>query len=197
MVFKYRTPRKESNESLRRNVKIFHYLCRASSGLNDVFSLPAFFILTTKLLFVITVSYVFIYNFFHPNYFFEDYSMAFPYMFVMDSVRIFVLLASADMPVNQVILRTNWFHRSIISIILFLFFIDQVRLLRERVTEISCTGSSQTSAEKIAVLFFMIIHRRDLKENIIFKSILTVFLDDVYSAANWRRSHPFIGNWVV
>lgn len=107
LVYKYRTPRKESIESLRRNVKIFHYLCRASSELNDVFSLPAFFILTTKLLFVITVSYVFIYNFFHPNYFLEDYSMAFPYMFVMDSVRIFVLLASADMPVNQVILRTQ------------------------------------------------------------------------------------------
>lgn len=96
--------RSDNVKLLRRNVLIFHYLCRASSELNDVFSFHVFYILTAKIVFFITMAFGYVYNFIHPNMFYEDYNLMVPYFFVTDWAHILVLLTASDMPVNQVII---------------------------------------------------------------------------------------------
>ncbi len=150
---------------LRGNALIFHHLCRASSELNDVFSFHVFYMLTAKFVSVITMSVAYVYSFIHQKVFLEDYSLMIPYFLVTDWARILVLLTASDMPIHQVILWANRFNNFIQLIwnksFGLTFFINQVRLLREQVTAISCTGSCQTMAEKIAVHFFFGVAKKN------------------------------------
>ncbi|KAI9565924.1 hypothetical protein GHT06_009722 [Daphnia sinensis] len=116
---------------LRRDIMIFDYLCRATSELNNIFSFPVFYILTTKFIFVVTVAFAHIQNTMQPNVVLENYWMMFPFQFVVDWFRILVVLSAADIPANQ------------------------VRLLRERVIVTSCSGFCHTLPENISVRFLL------------------------------------------
>ncbi|KAK4018996.1 hypothetical protein OUZ56_001031 [Daphnia magna] len=117
---------------MKQNALIFDHLCRASSELNSIFSLPAFFLLSIKFVTVISTAFAYTQSFIYRNAILENAIWIYPFLFLTESVRIFFLLAAADMPVHQ------------------------VRVLHERVTTMSLSGFSKTMAEKIAVSFFIL-----------------------------------------
>lgn len=91
-------------EKLKRSTQIFSYICQALSELNYISSVPAFLFLTMKLIAVVSEAFAFVftsassYNATLRSAYFILISTA-----VTDCVRIFVILSSADMPVNQVL----------------------------------------------------------------------------------------------
>jgi hypothetical protein len=99
--------------------------------LNGIFSFPIFILLTGKFISVVAVAFAFIYNKFIRSYvMLNNQSWAFIFTFIVHWIQILVLLNAADMPVNQ------------------------VRLLRERVTAISSSALSQSLAGKLSVRLF-------------------------------------------
>ena len=92
---------------LNRSKLIFGYLCRASSDINHIFSMPALFILLTKFVSIISFAFAYIYTFIHTNDVLEKYVPALPFLFFADWIRILILLSAADLPVNQVVGNSN------------------------------------------------------------------------------------------
>jgi hypothetical protein len=92
-----------STNMLSRSTLIFKYLCRASSEINYIFSMPALFVLLTKFLAVISFAFAYIYTFSHTHEVIENYVLALPFLFFVDWIRILILLSAADLPVNQVV----------------------------------------------------------------------------------------------
>ncbi|XP_045026257.1 uncharacterized protein LOC123470253 [Daphnia magna] len=117
---------------MKQNALIFDHLCRASSELNSIFSLPAFFLLSIKFVTVISTAFAYTQSFIYRNAILENAIWIYPFLFLTESVRIFFLLAAADMPVHQ------------------------VRVLHERVTTMSLSGFSKTMAEKIAMMTLLV-----------------------------------------
>ncbi|XP_045026258.1 uncharacterized protein LOC116915416 [Daphnia magna] len=115
-------------ELMKRNALTFDYLCRASSELNSVFSIPVFYILAIKFVTVVTTAFGYAYRFIHTNDILDNAFLIYPFLIVTESIRILVLFTSTDMPVNQ------------------------VRLLHERVSALSLSGFSKTMAEKITMM---------------------------------------------
>jgi hypothetical protein len=107
-------------KALRRSAKMFDSLCRASSEINDIFSAPVLFLLTTKFISVVTHAFIYIYSFIHENAVLESGNVAFPLVFITDWSRILVILASADLPVNQV---SCLFKFSLVYIIIIIHII--------------------------------------------------------------------------
>ena len=137
---------------MRTNIRIFNYLCRASQELNTIFSVPVFILLTAKFISVVTAAFAFSYNYFiRSSAILNSYSSFFCYLFFADWFKIMVLLAAADMPVNQVLhnnkCKSNYF-------IIIPFYV-KVRLFHERITTKSSLGWSQTLAGKILVRFYL------------------------------------------
>jgi hypothetical protein len=74
--------RDENFKTLRQRAKP-DSLCRASSEINDIFSAPVVFLLTTKFISFVTYAFVYIYSFIHENAFLEsDGNVAFPFVFL-------------------------------------------------------------------------------------------------------------------
>ncbi|KAK4018994.1 hypothetical protein OUZ56_001029 [Daphnia magna] len=115
-------------ELMKRNALTFDYLCRASSELNSVFSIPVFYILAIKFVTVVSTAFGYAYRFIHTNDILDNAFLIYPFLIVTESIRIFILFTSTDMPVNQ------------------------VRLLHERVSALSLSGFSKTMAEKITMM---------------------------------------------
>jgi hypothetical protein len=66
---------------------------------------PVLFILTTKLLSIVTAAFICILSLVQANEVLDNFSLAFPFLFFTDWIRILILLSAADMPVRQVTLR--------------------------------------------------------------------------------------------
>ena len=97
----------ENLKILRRNALIFDHLCHASSELNHIFSVPVLILLILKFVSVISTAFISIYYFIHRTDVLENYSLMFPLIFFTDWARILVLLSAADMPVNQVVVKSD------------------------------------------------------------------------------------------
>ncbi|KAI9565951.1 hypothetical protein GHT06_009749 [Daphnia sinensis] len=117
---------------MRRNALIFDYLCRASSELNSIFSLPAFFLLGLKFVTVISCAFAYTYRFIHKSVILENSNHVHSFLFLMESVRFCCLLAAADMPVHQ------------------------VRVLHGCISNMSLSGFSKTLTEKIAMMTLLV-----------------------------------------
>ncbi|KAK4018993.1 hypothetical protein OUZ56_001028 [Daphnia magna] len=115
-------------ELMKINALTFDYLCRASSELNSVFSIPVFYILAIKFVTVVSTAFGYAYRFIHTNDILDNAFLIYPFLIVTESIRILILFTSTDMPVNQ------------------------VRLLHERVSALSLSGFSKTMAEKITMM---------------------------------------------
>jgi gustatory receptor len=102
---------------LKKSAQIFDSLCRASSELNCIFSTPVLFLLTTKFISVVTFAFVCIFNLLHENTALEIGTYPFPFLFITEWIRILVILASADMPVNQVLRLSIYSYSPVYNII--------------------------------------------------------------------------------
>ncbi|KAI9565955.1 hypothetical protein GHT06_009753 [Daphnia sinensis] len=120
--------RRDNIEMAKRSALIFGHLCRASSDLDSIFSLPAFFVLGIKFVTVISTAFAYIYRFLVTNILLESAIWIYSFLFLTESIRLLVLLTAADMP---------------------------VRLLRERVTAMSLSGFAKTMAEKITMMILL------------------------------------------
>ncbi|XP_057369965.1 putative gustatory receptor 28b [Daphnia carinata] len=124
--------RTDKIKMMKRNALTFDYVCRASSELNSVFAIPVFFILAIKFFTIVSTSFAFAYSFIHTNIILENTALVHSFFIVAESIRVLILLTSADMPVRQ------------------------VRLLHERVTAMSLSGFSKTIAEKMTMMTFLV-----------------------------------------
>lgn len=97
--------RTDKIELMKRNALTFDYLCRASSELNSVFSIPVFYILAIKFVTVVSTAFGYAYRFIHTNDILDNAFLIYPFLIVTESIRILILFTSTDMPVNQVKLR--------------------------------------------------------------------------------------------
>ena len=102
--------RAENLKFLKHNALIFDYICCASSELNHIFSVPVLILLTTKFVSVVTAAFIYIYYLIHSNSVLDNYSLLFPFLFFTEWIQMLILLTSADMPVNQVILLNTPHH---------------------------------------------------------------------------------------
>ena len=102
--------RAENLKFLKHNALIFDYICCASSELYHIFSVPVLILLTTKFVSVVTAAFIYIYYLIHSNSVLENYSLLFPFLFFTEWIQMLILLTSADMPVNQVILLNTPHH---------------------------------------------------------------------------------------
>ncbi|KAI9565953.1 hypothetical protein GHT06_009751 [Daphnia sinensis] len=118
---------------MRRIALIFDYLCRASSEINSVFSFPVLFLLGIKFVTVVTSAFICIYRFIHTNSVLLEIGFwVNPFLCCTEIIRIWIFLATAEMPVNQ------------------------VRLLHERVTVMSLSGFPKIFCEKVMTLLVQI-----------------------------------------
>ncbi|XP_046446901.1 putative gustatory receptor 28b [Daphnia pulex] len=129
--------RAENLKELRQNALIFDYLCQASSELNDLFSVPVLFILTVKFVTVVSGAFTYIYSFTYSNLILGNVLFVSPFLFVCDWIRLLVIFAAADMPVNQ------------------------VRILRERLCARSYSRFSKMLAENVAEMTILMQMNED------------------------------------
>ena len=140
---------------MKHNALIFDYICRASSELNHIFSVPVLILLTTKFVSVVTAAFIYIYYLIHNNSVLENYSLLYPFVFFTEWIQMLILLTSADMPVNQVVILNtphhfeSYYNKFSIRIVVdytLLFRIFYVRWLRERLSRMTYLTFSRTSA---------------------------------------------------
>ncbi|KAI9565956.1 hypothetical protein GHT06_009754 [Daphnia sinensis] len=117
---------------MRRDALILDHLCRASSAINSIVSMPVFSLLSIKFVTVVSAAFIYTCRFVYGITLLESTTWAYPFLFLMETIRILVLLTAADMPVNQ------------------------VRLLHERVTAMSLSGFPKTHSEKLTLMTFLI-----------------------------------------
>ena len=92
-------------EKLKRStVQIFSYLCKALLELNYIFSSPVLFILTTKLLLIVSCAFAFIFTFLNSNAAMRSVNLSLIFSTITDCARVFIILSTADMPVYQVLI---------------------------------------------------------------------------------------------
>ncbi len=87
---------------LKKSQLIFNNLCLATIELNHIFSFPAFFIISSKLVSVLQSLFGIINGIINPNAFTEKAFLMNPFTFLVDSIVIYVYLTSADAPIYHV-----------------------------------------------------------------------------------------------
>ncbi|KAK4018997.1 hypothetical protein OUZ56_001032 [Daphnia magna] len=124
--------RKDKIKMIRREALILDHLCRASSAINSILSIPVFLLLGIKLVTIVSSAFIYTYRFIYTITLLENGIWTYLFLFLIETIRVLVLLTAADMPVNQ------------------------VRLLHERVTAMSLSGFPKTFSEKLTVMSFLI-----------------------------------------
>ncbi|KZS06902.1 Uncharacterized protein APZ42_029437 [Daphnia magna] len=124
--------RKDKIKMIRREALILDHLCRASSAINSILSIPVFLLLGIKLVTIVSSAFIYTYRFIYTITLLENGIWTYLFLFLIETIRVLVLLTAADMPVNQ------------------------VRILHERVTAMSLSGFPKTFSEKLTVMTFLI-----------------------------------------
>ena len=111
-------------ETLKKYVKGFDLLYRATSELNQTFSLHVLFLLTIKFVTLITTTFAYIFTVTNtaPSMF-RDTSSIMLVASIWEMIRFAVILSSADLPANQVdlILKVLNFYLCILPYITFIY----------------------------------------------------------------------------
>lgn len=87
---------------IRREALILDHLCRASSAINSILSIPVFLLLGIKLVTIVSSAFIYTYRFIYTITLLENGIWAYLFLFLIETIRVLVLLTAADMPVNQV-----------------------------------------------------------------------------------------------
>ena len=87
---------------MKKAKEIFGYLCAASTELNTVLSFPVFFFLLTRLFLSSLLMYISIYGVMSDNEFLKEMLPLTVTICLIGCTSIFVILRSADLPINQV-----------------------------------------------------------------------------------------------
>lgn len=110
--------RKDKIKMIRREALILDHLCRASSAINSILSIPVFLLLGIKLVTIVSSAFIYTYRFIYTITLLENGIWAYPFLFLIETIRVLVLLTAADMPVNQVKLHVIPLWTKWISLIL-------------------------------------------------------------------------------
>lgn len=94
---------------LKKSQLIFNNLCLAAIELNHVYSYPALFIISSKLISILYGLFSFIHGMMYPTILMEKAFFMGPFSILMDSIMIYCYLNAADTLAYQVILEYTHF----------------------------------------------------------------------------------------
>ena len=89
-------------EEVKKNLRIFNSICYAAAAWNEIFSIPVFFLITTKLITVSFGLFALVQLLFIPFYWLAGIEKMFFLTFLTDSIMLGIVFLSVDMPVKQV-----------------------------------------------------------------------------------------------